>query len=40
MAEDMKDLGKYDPSQIEQKWYNFWEDHGVFHDEADPEKEP
>ena len=40
MAEDMKDLGKYDPSQIEQKWYNFWEEHGVFHDEADPEKEP
>ena len=40
MAEDMKDLGKYDPSQIEQKWYSFWEEHGVFHDEADPEKEP
>ena len=40
MAEDMKDLGKYDPSQIEQKWYSFWEDHGVFHDEPDPEKEP
>ena len=40
MAEDMKDLGKYDPSQIEQKWYNFWEEHGVFHDEPDSEKEP
>ena len=40
MAEDMKDLGKYDPSQIEQKWYSFWEDHGVFHDEPDSEKEP
>ena len=40
MAEDMKDLGKYDPSQIEQKWYDFWEKHGVFHDEPDSEKEP
>ena len=40
MAEDMKDLGKYDPSQIEQKWYSFWEDHGVFHDEPDSEKKP
>lgn len=28
--EEFKDLGKYDPSAIEQKWYKFWEDHDVF----------
>lgn len=37
---DFEDLGKYDPSAIEQKWYQFWEDHDVFHDEPDPSKEP
>ena len=39
---DLKDqkLDKYDPSEIEQGWYQYWEDHGVFHDEPDPEKEP
>ena len=37
---DMKDLGKYDPGEIEQKWYSYWEENGVFHDEADPTKEP
>jgi valyl-tRNA synthetase len=33
-------LDKYDPSQIEEKWYNYWESHDVFHDEPDPDKEP
>lgn len=37
---DMNDLGKYDPSAIEQKWYKFWEDNDVFHDEPDPSREP
>ena len=37
---DFEDLGKYDPAAIEQKWYKFWEDHDVFHDEPDPSKEP
>lgn len=38
--ENEKDLGKYDPREIEQKWYKFWEENGVFHDEPDTEKEP
>jgi valyl-tRNA synthetase len=37
---DTNDLGKYDPSAIEQKWYKFWEDNDVFHDEPDPTKKP
>ncbi len=28
-----ENLGTYDPSEIEEKWYDFWETHGVFHDE-------
>lgn len=35
-----KDLGKYDPARIERKWYDYWESHGVFHDEPDESKEP
>ena len=38
--ENEKDLGKYDPREIEQKWYRFWEENGVFHDEPDMGKEP
>lgn len=38
--ENEKDLGKYDSREIEQKWYKFWEENGVFHDEPDTEKEP
>ena len=38
--ENEKDLGKYDPREIEQKWYKFWEENGVFHDEPDTKKEP
>jgi len=38
--DEMKDLGKYEPSAIEEKWYNFWEEHGVFHDEPEEGKEP
>ncbi len=33
-----ENLGTYDPSQIEEKWYDFWESHGVFHDEPDDKK--
>ena len=32
------ELGKYEPGQIEQKWYDCWESHGVFHDEPDDTK--
>lgn len=35
-----KDLGKYDPARIEEKWYAYWESHGVFHDEPEEGKEP
>ena len=38
--DEMKDLGKYEPGAIEEKWYNFWEEHGVFHDEPEEGKEP
>ena len=31
---------KYDPSQIEDKWYRYWMKNGYFHAEPDPEKEP
>ena len=34
-----ENLGSYDPSQIEEKWYNFWESHGVFHDEPRDDEE-
>ena len=34
-----ENLGTYNPGDIEQKWYKFWEDHGVFHDEPDDSKE-
>ena len=30
----------YDPSDIEEKWYAYWEEHGFFDTEVDPEKEP
>lgn len=31
---------KYDPSQIEEKWYSYWMKNGYFHAEPDPKKEP
>ncbi len=31
---------KYDPSAIEDKWYQQWLDHGFFHSEPNPDKEP
>lgn len=34
-----ENLGSYDPSQIEEKWYDFWETHGVFHDEPKDDEE-
>ena len=30
---------KYDPSQVEDKWYSYWMEHGFFHSEPD-EREP
>jgi valyl-tRNA synthetase len=36
----MSIAAKYDPSSIEDKWYQRWLDHGFFHSEPNPEKEP
>ena len=36
---EYENLGSYDPAQIEEKWYDFWETHGVFHDEPEEGKE-
>ena len=37
----MKGLAKqYDPSQVEDRIYQFWLDGGYFHTEADPDKKP
>ncbi|MCK5086624.1 MAG: class I tRNA ligase family protein, partial [Melioribacteraceae bacterium] len=30
----------YDPKEVEDKWYKYWEDHKVFHSEVDESKEP
>ena len=30
----------YDPQAVEEKWYKYWEDHGLFHDEVDKGKNP
>lgn len=30
----------YDPSQVEEKWYRYWEEHGFFTPEVEPEKKP
>jgi valyl-tRNA synthetase len=31
---------KYNPSEVENKWYSYWMAHGFFHSEPDPSKEP
>ena len=37
----MKELAKqYDPSQVEDRIYQFWQDGGYFHTKADPDKKP
>ncbi|HHT69616.1 MAG TPA: valine--tRNA ligase [Firmicutes bacterium] len=30
----------YDPKQVEQKWYTYWEDNGFFHADVEQDKEP
>lgn len=30
----------YDPQSVEKKWYDFWEEQGLFHAEVDVEKKP
>src|SRR5688572_12616175 len=31
---------KYNPSEVEDKWYTYWMEKGFFHSEPDPTKEP
>ncbi len=31
---------KYSPTEVENKWYQYWMDEGFFHSEPNPEKEP
>jgi len=31
---------KYDPSEVEDKWYQYWMKNGFFHSEPNPDKEP
>jgi valyl-tRNA synthetase len=31
---------KYNPAEVENKWYKYWMEHGFFHSEPDPDKEP
>ena len=35
----MQIADKYSPQEIEQKWYDYWMDHNLFHSEPD-EREP
>jgi len=30
----------YDPQAVEEKWYKYWEENGLFHDEVDKKKKP
>jgi valyl-tRNA synthetase len=31
---------KYSPAEVEDKWYQYWMEHGFFHSEPNPAKEP
>ena len=31
---------KYNPSEVEDKWYSYWMENGLFHSEPNPDKEP
>ena len=31
---------KYDPKQVEEKWYTYWEENGFFHQEPQKDKKP
>ena len=37
---EYKNLTTYNPKEIEQQWYTYWEEKGYFHEEVDTEKEP
>jgi len=40
MQWNKEELKSYSPNEIEMNWYQFWEDNGYFHQDADPSKEP
>ncbi|OCL25344.1 valine--tRNA ligase [Orenia metallireducens] len=41
MNEEKKNLSTtYDPSQVEEKWYEYWNSQGYFHAEPNEQKEP
>ena len=37
---EYKNLTTYNPKEIEQQWYSYWEEKGYFHEEVDTNKEP
>ena len=37
---EYKNLTTYNPKEIEQQWYTYWEEKGYFHEEVDTNKEP
>ena len=37
---EYKNLTAYNPKEIEQQWYTYWEEKGYFHEEVDTNKEP
>ena len=37
---EYKNLTTYNPKEIEQQWYTYWEEKGYFHEEVDMNKEP
>lgn len=40
MSEDQQIAKVYDPSEVEEKWYKYWEENGFFTPVVEPEKEP
>jgi valyl-tRNA synthetase len=40
-AKSFSDIPKaYDPAQVEDKWYKYWNDHGIFNSDIDETKKP
>lgn len=40
-VKNLQDIPKaYNPDEVEDKWYKYWEDHKLYHSEVDESKEP
>jgi len=40
-AKSFSDIPKaYNPSEVEDKWYKYWNDHGIFNSDIDETKKP